>query len=628
MVEVCAFFSACFFHPKGLIINETANKMRRTPYLLLAMAVMLSTSALFSCSRDEEPEEKKEQEGKKVVDWENEDINGDATMAARMMQFNVQNVGTLSDSEVATRGSVGTETTDHYTFALNDLVTIKVDSKDPKVYKITNTTTGKLEYNGTPSTDGFYWESKDDINVTAWSYGSGTEMTNDPNGQTFNLETNQKTYGYQELLYMSETPKNYEPEGKVSLNLEHMLSRVIVNLTHDLSSSLSVTEVSIGDGNLPIKATFSPENSKKWTAPNTNTGTIKAKEESETCYSAVLIPTTYTESMKFIQIETENDGTYAYSLPSDIELLAGKQYKFNITIKDGVVVSVSTSISNWNEKSGLIVKVGNSIKRNPLWYVAEYNISENSLTMGTSDNVGYYFSWTDAMSKFAAQSSSYTDYKTGNKTITNAASGTTWHLPTQAEWWSIVPGDETNIFGYVSSSTITAYKSDYITPMFGYNSDTKAGISESSYFRYVSATERHAIRFLGTDYCSAWKYELLGGWSSSNYGYMRVSATLIDNVGNSSAAAAAWYTANWSSVTFGNNESALAVQRVFYARGYHSGGSYSTPNNNEGSVGRYWTTRTSSGSAAYYLHFTSSNAFVNQGGTYSDARSVRLFRDN
>lgn len=45
--------------------------------------------------------------------------------------------------------------------------------------------------------------------------------------------------------------------------------------------------------------------------------------------------------------------------------------------------------------------------------------------------------------------------------------------------------------------------------MFGYDATTKAGITDNSYWNaYSTGTDvRYAIRFLGTDYCSVWKYQ-------------------------------------------------------------------------------------------------------------------------
>ena len=227
------------------------------------------------------------------------------------------------------------------------------------------------------------------------------------------------------------------------------------------------------------------------------------------------------------------------------------------------------------------------------------------------------------MTNFAASSTSYSSYTNASKSISGQSG--TWHLPVQAEWHSIVPGANTNIRDFVSSSNTTAYKSAYITPKWGYNSTTKAGVSESSWFKYVSATELHAIRFLGTDYCSAWKWV----WSGST---LTISATLIGSVANSESAASSWYSSNWSSVTWGNNDSKGAVQRSFYARGYAgssilSSGTASSASDAAASYGYYWSATENISSNAWFLYFVSGHAFVSPKNK-SYGFSVRLFRDN
>lgn len=280
----------------------------------------------------------------------------------------------------------------------------------------------------------------------------------------------------------------------------------------------------------------------------------------------------------------------------------------------------------------LTINRGRIVEMNPLYYVAQYNIANAQGTdFATTHNAGYIFSWADAMSKFAATTSSYSNYMNAHKNI----NGIYYHLPTRNEWLGIIPSSNTNLWTYDSGSG--TYKNAYTTSVWGYNTETKTGITESAYWKWVSATEIHAIRFLGTDYCSAWKYELLGGFTTSDHGYMRVSATLIENVANSSAAAATWYSNNFNKVTWGDNENAGAVQRIFYALGWRRYGEQPTgPSGpgtgtySDGSVGQYWsTTLVADESCAWHLNFGSGNAYIRgNGGSKTNGIVARLFRDN
>jgi hypothetical protein len=261
------------------------------------------------------------------------------------------------------------------------------------------------------------------------------------------------------------------------------------------------------------------------------------------------------------------------------------------------------------------------IKKLPLYYMAEYNISDAAGTkFATTATGGRFFMWAETMSKFAAQNTCYSTYKNAGK-----GPNKQWHLPVEAEWWGLIPvhcpSTYVSIYSYVSSSHTTEYKSGYIMPVWGYNSKTKAGIPETSYFVYCNTNELHAIRFLGTEFCSAWK------WVWAN-GRMTIYATLIGNIGANRNDAAAWYSSNFKYVTFGNDAIKGAVMRVIYA----SGETYTSNDQSGKNVGVcawfYTATEGSRGAGSVYVATVgSARAFVyNDRTTYGF--HVRLFRDN
>lgn len=260
------------------------------------------------------------------------------------------------------------------------------------------------------------------------------------------------------------------------------------------------------------------------------------------------------------------------------------------------------------------------VKRNALWYVSTGNMS-NATTMGTSENTTL-FTWTNAMSNFSTSSASKTAYYKGNKTITGQDG--TWHLPVRGEWLSIIPVEGTYYDPtYANILELDGYR-NYATQdiIFGYNTETKGGISESSYWKKVSGN-MYAIRFLGTDYCSAWKYEFTGSGTSSSPKRMRISAQLIQIVEDCDEAASAWYTANWSSLTFDDDTS---VTRDFYSSGYQSTGD----RNHLYTSGYFWSaTENSSDNAKACCACYGTGARVDLSTTSKTTQfSIRLFRDN
>ena len=339
--------------------------MRRTPYLLLVAMTLMLSATTCSCSREDDPEEQKEkQEDKKVEDWENEDINGDATMAPGLMQFSVGNMTSV------TRGATSFNGASH-TFSPGDRVTIEMYRGSVKVgtkkYKVVYDETEaklKLEFDDTGLP--FAWENKlESVKLRAWSYGTSEAYTTDPidDDNPFSLNKNQAeaTAGrdnYRELLYSPQQDYSYT-SGDVELKLYHQMSRLTVELTHSKTTEdLAVTanSVVIGDGTLPVTGKFSEagidilnddyigswKNDGFTYDTENNTGKIVARTDvANQKYSVVLFPGEIASGKRLITLQTA-DGTFAYKLPSAITLLPGKQYNYTINVKDLVPVTELT----------------------------------------------------------------------------------------------------------------------------------------------------------------------------------------------------------------------------------------------------------------------------------------------
>ncbi len=417
----------------------------------------------------------------------------------------------------------------------------------------------------------------------------------------------------------------------IPLEFEHKLSKIKVNVTINGAVVKSVTMKNImrsvdfnpstaALSNVTPVATTGLDNVimfSDFTGTSTNFVTAAIIPEQD--------PTTGTEFIDVVIQDSPSDKTLTYKLQEDGDFEAGKQYVYNLTVNNDEILC-TTSVTNWDDVTLTPAQQGDGLAlipkymKIPLWYMADYNMT-SATTMASTDNAGYFFSWSDAMSYFAASTTSYSTYTCAGKII----NGESFHLPVRAEWWSISPGHNSgnsSLWTYDNGSG--TYKSNYITPVWGYNSTTKAGVAESSYWKYISSTEVHAIRFLGTEFCSAWKYIKTGN-------SMIIYATLIDKVENSSSAASMWYASNFSSVTFGDYETLGAVQRTIYARGYRNSGSEDVATAWANTYGYYWSATEVNSSDAYGLHI---NPYDAGGGTFvrdypkSMGFPVRLFRDN
>ncbi len=616
--------------------------------LFLMMATFVGLGSInTSCSRDNEP------------------VASDGDQKAPI-SFNV-NIGTLPAPTVTTRGELDNKTTGAgYYFNENDKICIAIKgvsgssrdktTEDVKTYKVLAANAGSthaapakttLTYDGT-ATDGFLWLSTSEkIALRAWSNGTTTAATDplakDASSVTipYELEKDQATNGYKELLYYSNSSIDYNASG-IDIPLYHQLSRIVATIEVE-DATAGAPSVTIGhnsDGNrVPVKGTFaeSSTNYGSWTvsayatATAAHWGVVTPRIESttpKTVYSAVIIPGTaadiYKADLRFFNI-TLGTKTFAYKLPTGGQTFeAGKQYNYTITVGNKGI-TVTSNITDWTDAAdessttpdfthGDGLAVIKNIKMNPLWYMAEYSVNNTSGTsMATSVNTSSFFSWSDAMSLFAAQTTSYSDYRTVGKTLTNGGDYT-YHLPVQAELWSIIPNDTKNI-----KDLTDGYKESSLVSKFGYNTFTKnTGIADKYYWHKESSTEMHAIRFLGTPFCSAWKYV----WSGYTF---TISATLIDVIDANATIAADYYTNNWSTIAWNSNYS---VQRVLYMVGCNTGGTSDNPNQYENTCGYLWSATEYDTDYAWRLGYSDPYGGVNHDHAKTYGLSVRLFRDN
>ena len=328
-----------------------------------------------------------------------------------------------------------------------------------------------------------------------------------------------------------------------------------------------------------------------------------------------------TSGTPFITVTTASGTPLVYKLPENYYFAPGKQYRFNVNINDYEITATS-DVTDWDDDTsfnmgdGLAVR--KNIKMNPLWYVAEYNMT-GATTMGTTINTGSYYSWNEAMVLFSETKSAeaYEDYRAGNIVITNSNDNKTYHMPIGAEWRSIIPTSELvqnnretiiNFSGLRTSSEITK---------FGFDERTKnTGIWDVSYWVKKSSAEIHAIRYIGTAFCSAWKYVISGSQQT-------IYATLIDQIAPEDAAD--FYDNKFNNVIFGDDETNLAVRRDFYNLGYKSGTVSSV------AYTHYWSTSNSKFDDNYKLQvYIGSNNFIcyGYGPISTTSFCVRLFRDN
>jgi hypothetical protein len=317
---------------------------RLLTYKFPIAATLLLLALTLSCSHEPDANEPDKPGSSNVHEWEDSTINGDATMTR--MVFSVgDSINVVRQGQTRATTTVAGATT----FQANDIVTIGVSGKSTKDYKVTNTTSGALAYNGT-ATDAYCWQSTSEtVSLRAWSYGNTTTNSGDPDNAVYTQPTDQSS-NYGELLYAPASNYDYATyKTGIPITLYHQLARLVINLEHIKTGDLNVSEIYIGDGStatIPTTAKFhkpSTGNIGTWDNIGTEKGKITPKTETaNACYSAVLIPGTYAANQKFIVIKTSDSRTYCYIPTSPIVLAAGNQYNYTISVKDLKEVSSLT----------------------------------------------------------------------------------------------------------------------------------------------------------------------------------------------------------------------------------------------------------------------------------------------
>ena len=339
-----------------------------------------------------------------------------------------------------------------------------------------------------------------------------------------------------------------------------------------------------------------------------------------------------------------------------------------ITPSSGTIRVTSAATDCYNEAYAdfdLTINSAIEIKMNPLWYVAEYNMTNShtssTLTMGSTMTQAYYYTWAHAMARFSNNSNSKIAYYWGNKTISGQTG--TWHLPTVYEMNSIIPSciDPTiahnNATGatYISLHEIAGSDGggasfNYSVKLsFGYNDVTKGTnstyMTESSFWYRKTSRELYAVRYCGTNFCSIWKYERTGS-SSSNTLVLTITSKLIgtalttDEASDTYGTDESKWTAEFENLEFtdANHNIDLtngAVRRSFYGGGDAGESGQSAASNSDKGKGWYWTATegrnkdNTASSNANHLYFYEEGVIATAHGSgKSWGFPVRLFRDN
>ena len=377
-------------------------------------------------------------------------------------------------------------------------------------------------------------------------------------------------------------------------------------------------------------------------------------------------------SGNFMEIDASIGGlssTITYTLGASSKTFSGNR-QYNITATVGAILTDETvDVSGWASKTDepLAVTVGAvtdpaamdktaaKMAKNPLFYVAQYNLATikgakdlagataTETTFCTSHNImgsntspALMFTQADARLTLSGE----TGYLSG------------WHLPDVREQVAIVPDTEAhvtttsttavggpNIWGLTSADAdspgtmaeaeCTIHGTNVTSPInsiFLCVGNGNGASTDPNYHRYY---EHYAVRFINTEYASAWHYVWTGnGMVIESYMLASVPTNLEDakKVLAALPKSSAWQaTRNYSPETSADGTTTLCY-RYLPACGYKNTGTGAADSDIGLGCG-FWSSSVSGSQGFYWGINTNNGGFGEDLGRSTLGLSVRLFRD-
>lgn len=229
------------------------------------------------------------------------------------------------------------------------------------IKKYTTATDGKLS--AISGVEPFYWQSQSETKtVTGWYPYSISAPT------SWSVQSDQSIGGYQQsdFLYAPAVAISFANRETSTLPFHHQTAKLVINIVNGeaTSSATDISAVKIGvNNNLALSGNYTTPagNNSQGTWSNlANSGIVTPKEISPTgtflkSYAALVIPQDMS-GKKFIAVTLSNGNTYYYTPNTgDGTLAGGKQYTYNITVKNGYLEVEVENSSAWTSEGQEIV---------------------------------------------------------------------------------------------------------------------------------------------------------------------------------------------------------------------------------------------------------------------------------
>ena len=452
----------------------------------------------------------------------------------------------------------------------------------------------------------------DFTDITTTGYTATLTPNKDVKGYFFlNMETNDPTLD--QMMQMMRIPdlKHYIVQLGADFETRKPHEGVQKSVMNDFKPGTSYTVYVVlidADEQYSDVQKFTVTTEKKGTSETAQVS-IKVKDITKTEATVVNTPDANTSTYRETIVEKalyneENIIKYLQETPDNMSLpyLSGPYTYTWSDLKPGTAYYAVAMAKNADGKWGPLTKVEfstlstNQTVTLPLAYLAEYNVNPEGTDFVTTQalDVSGYFSYENAVKKFT------------NITI----AGKKYHLPSKEEWMAIVPvassGDD-----YLSFTS--PFRQNDVSETVVINGES---ISSTNDYRggSVSSNKAHALRFKGTKYVSAWRYESM---LLNDKRVLKITARPLDSKANKVTVDDIAKPEFWES----NTESDIV--RILPASGSSSYGKARW----QGSDGFFWSSSAGEEEyTAWALAFDTSSVYLSSIYTTQD-RTVRLFAD-
>ena len=212
----------------------------------------------------------------------------------------------------------------------------------------------------------YFPQNGNGVNIFAvYPFEAGQNVEVTETAATFSVQSDQSSkdnYKASDLMVGETTSKPvYRTTSNVTLQFKHCLSKININIkvgdgvdANDLNDAIVTIYTRTNEATFDVQSgVITAVNSQAQASmPFVRAGNLTASGNGFEGMSAIIIPQDISAGSQFITIDTNNQTTYRYSLPTTVNLISfepGKAYTYNLTVRKSGLTLDNTNITDWDD---------------------------------------------------------------------------------------------------------------------------------------------------------------------------------------------------------------------------------------------------------------------------------------